>query len=112
MKRLLLVVLALVVLLSGCVTNTMVRFNSSEPGTELYIDNQLVGTTPHTEQLSNAVWEDPVIVYRKAGYQEIMTTLDKEVKMVNLVCGILLWWPSLLWVYGPEPVQNVTLVGE
>ncbi len=39
-----------------------------------------------------------------------MTTLDKEVKMVNLVCGILLWWPSLLWVYGPEPVQNVTMV--
>lgn len=112
MKRMLLVVLALVVLLSGCVTQTMVRFATSEPGAEVYIDNELVGTTPHTEQLSNALWEDPVVEYRKEGYQEIMTTLEKEVKMVNLVCGILLWWPSLLWVYGPEPVQNVTLVGE
>lgn len=62
MKRLLLAPPALVMLLSGCVTQTMVRFATNEPGAEVYIDNELVGTTPHTEQLSNAVWEDPVVV--------------------------------------------------
>ena len=50
-----------------------------------------------------------IIPIKKDGYRDLYTELNKEVKGVNLVCGLLLWLPSLLWVYGPKKNQNYML---
>ena len=44
------------------------------------------------KKLSNAVWEDQSIIIRKDGYRDIYSNMNKEVKPVNLVCGVLIWW--------------------
>ncbi|WP_294428642.1 hypothetical protein [uncultured Treponema sp.] len=103
----------ILVFLSSCVTETSVYFTSDESadGATLYIDGRTYGTIPTQVRLSNAVWENPDILLKKEGYRDLHTDLKKEIKGVNLVCGLLLWWPSLLWVYGPKPFQyyNLTL---
>ena len=36
----------------------------------------------------------------------------KELKGVNLIFGLILWWPSLLWVWGPSAYQYFDLIEE
>ena len=43
----------------SCVTSTNVTFYSDVEETEVYVDGQLIGTTPTTTKLSNAIWNDP-----------------------------------------------------
>jgi len=97
---------------SSCVTSTNVRFETDQPGALILVDGENIGTTPTKKKLSNAVWEDPDVIIKKEGFKDLHTGLDKEVKGVNLVFGIILWWPSLLWVYGPEKTQYYTLIPE
>lgn len=112
MKRALAVVLAAVIFLSGCITRTNVSFRTSEPGAEVYLDHELIGITPLKHRISNGIWEDPDVLIRKAGYRDISTQLDKEIKAVNLIFGVLGWFPSFLWVYGPDSTQSYTLIEE
>ena len=102
----------LIVFCTGCVTSTRVRINSDVEGAEVYIDGQKIGTTPTEIALSNAIWEDPDVVLKKEGYKDLHTNVKKEVKAVNLVSGLLLWLPSLLWVYGPKSNQNYMMIPE
>ena len=102
----------LIVLCSSCVTSTRVHINSDVEGAEVYIDGQKIGTTPTEIALSNAVWEDPDVVLKKDGYKDLHTNVNKEVKAVNLVSGLVLFWPSLLWVYGPKANQNYIMIPE
>ncbi|AEE17597.1 PEGA domain-containing protein [Treponema brennaborense] len=102
-------VVTAVLLGTGCVSGTNVRFVSDVPGAQVYVDGELVGTTPTAVKLSNAVWESPDVLIVKEGYKDTYTELKKEVKPVNLVCGLLLWWPSLLYVYGPKQNQSYVL---
>lgn len=94
---------------SSCVTSTNVRFESDVEGATVLVDGEDIGTTPVQHKLSNAIWEDPDVVLKKDGYKDQTFSVKKEVKMVNLVCGLILWWPSLLWVYGPKKVQSFSL---
>ncbi|MDA3950716.1 MAG: PEGA domain-containing protein [Spirochaeta sp.] len=102
-------VLVLVTSFTSCVTNTRVTFETDVPGADVYIDDRLVGQTPITEKMSNAVWRDPDIDIEIDGYRAIRTELDKEIKVVNLIFGLTIWWPSLLWVYGPDNDQYYRL---
>ena len=101
--------LTLVVMCSSCVSSTRVNFNTDVDGATVYVDGEEIGTTPAQIKLSNAVREIPDVVIKKDGYRDLYTELNKEVKGVNLVCGLLLWLPSLLWVYGPKKNQNYML---
>lgn len=104
--------LLLVSFLSGCVSSTRVSFATDEDGAEVYVDGELIGTTPVEAKLSNAIWDDPDVLIRKDGFKDLRTGVDKEIKAVNLVCGILLWWPSLLYVSGPKERQHYILTPE
>ncbi|WP_147634705.1 PEGA domain-containing protein [Treponema pectinovorum] len=104
--------LMLFVMFASCVTSTRVQFNTDVEGATLYIDGEKIGTTPTQVKLSNGIWNDPDIILKKEGYQDLRTDLAKEVKGVNLVAGLLIWWPSLLWVYGPKKTQNYMLFPE
>ena len=102
-------ILLFLVLVTSCVSSTRVVINSNVEGATVYIDGVEVGTTPVEVQLSNAIWEDPDIVLKKEGYHDLQTHLYKETKSTNLICGLLLFWPSLLYVQGPKPIQNFIL---
>ena len=104
--------LMLIVFCTGCVTSTRVHINSDVEGSEVYIDGEKVGTTPTEIALSNAIWEDPDVVLKKDGYKDLHTNVKKEVKTVNLISGLLIWSPSLLWVYGPKANQNYMMIPE
>lgn len=94
--------LLLLAMFSSCVSSTRVNFNTD-------VDGEEIGTTPAQIKLSNAIWENPDVVIKKDGYKDLYTDLNKEVKGVNLVCGLLLWTPSLLFVYGPKKSQHYML---
>lgn len=97
---------------TGCVTSTNVRFNTDEAGALVFVDGEKIGTTPAQVKMSNAIWEDPDVTIKKEGFKDLHVGVRKEVKPVNLVCGLLLWWPSLLWVYGPKENQVFELIPE
>lgn len=101
--------LLLLAMFSSCVSSTRVNFNTDVDGASVYVDGEEIGTTPAQIKLSNAIWENPDVVIKKDGYKDLYTDLNKEVKGVNLVCGLLLWWPSLLFVYGPKKSQHYML---
>lgn len=98
--------------LTGCVTHTSVYFESNVEDATVYLDGQPIGQTPFTARLSNALWENPDVLIEAEGYQTLRTDLQKEVKVGNLISGLLLIWPALLWVYGPESNQYFRLVEE
>ena len=93
----------------GCVSSTNVTFNTETEGAEVYVDGELIGTTPATAKLSNAIWNDPDILIKQAGYKDLRTGVKKEVKGANVALGLTVNWAALLWVYGPKKVQNFVL---
>ena len=112
MRKAVVVLLLLGGLLSGCVMSTTVTIDSDPRGAEVYVDNRKIGQTPVTTRMSNGIWEDPSIRLEKEGYSAVYGSLNKDIKPVNLVVGLVLWWPSLLWVYGPESYQHFYLPAE
>ena len=104
------IIFTIIVLLSSCVTATRVTINTDVEGATVYVDGKNVGTTPAQIVLSNAIWENPDVVLKKDGYKDLHTDLHKEVKAVNVIFGLLFWYPSLLWCYGPKSTQNFVLL--
>lgn len=111
MKRFLALAVA-VIFLAGCVTNTMVTIETNPPEATVYVDHKEIGESPVTVQMSNAVWNDPDILIQLPGYKDLRTSVEKEIKVANLVSGLLLIWPAFLWVYGPEKYQYFDLIEE
>ena len=98
--------------MTGCVMNSTVTIDSEPQGAEVRLDNRVVGTTPVTVRLSNALWENPVVRIRADGYRDIYGGLQMEIKGPNLIVGFLLFWPALLWSYGPDQYQYFDLIEE
>lgn len=112
MKKVLLLFLTCAVFFSSCVMSTRVTIETVPSEAEVYVDGKLIGESPVTEKMSNAFWEDPDILIKKEGYDDLRTDLDKEIITTNLIAGLLLWFPSLLWVYGPDEDQRYILSEE
>ncbi len=98
--------------MTGCVMNSTVTINSEPRGAEVRLDNRVVGATPVTVRLSNALWENPIVRIRADGYRDIYGGLQMEIKGSNLIVGFLLFWPALLWSYGPDQYQCFDLIEE
>ena len=114
MKRFCVIFSSILLIFTFLSCNTIVHFNATvdgEPieGAKVYIDGQLIGKTPVTAELSNAIWEEPIITIKADGYKTLNSTLRNEVKPAPLVCGVLFFWPIALWCYGPIEVQNYEL---
>lgn len=95
--------------LSSCVTHTNVTFESVPVGADVYVDGRKIGQTPITRRLGNGFWEDPSVEVEMDGYVPISGSVEKELKGWNLAFGILLWWPSLAWSWGPADEQFYSL---
>jgi hypothetical protein len=87
----------------------MVTIDSNVRGAHVMINGKEVGKTPLTVKMSNAVWETPDIVIKADGYRTWVGNPEKEVKMGAAIVGYFLFWPALLWCYGPESHQFYTL---
>jgi hypothetical protein len=111
MRKALVVVALFAALLSGCVMNTMVTIDSQPQGAEVFIDGKPVGETPTQTRLSNAAWEDPIVRLTKEGHRTVVDDLDKEIKIFNGIVGFF-WWPTWLWVWGPDNIQYYYLAEE
>jgi len=94
------VVALLVVSVLGC--TTLVHIRTDPKDAKVYIDDEPVGKSPVEKELSNFVGNDYQIRIEKPGYKPLETEMRRELKVGNLVVGILLWWPLLLWCYGPD----------
>ena len=101
MRKLVLILVIVSFLFSGCVSATNVTFYTDPEGADVYVDGKLVGESPTRKRMSNAVWANPRVRVEAEGYKPRSTRVDKEVKAANLALGLLLWWPALLWVQGP-----------
>ncbi len=99
--------LAVAILLFSC--STLVRIDT--PGVEnvkMKINDEPVGSPPRKTLLSDAIWKEYNVELSKEGYKPYYGRLKKEVKVGTLVAGFI-FWPFWLWVYGPEPFQNIYL---
>jgi hypothetical protein len=95
-------------LISSC--STMVRIDTPDVrGATVRLDGEKLGTAPIEKKLSNGIWNQYDVVIEKDGYRTYRAPLRKEVKVGNLIGGILLFWPGLLWVYGPQASQTIEL---
>jgi hypothetical protein len=110
MKKFLGAILALAVFLSGC--STMVAIRTEPDDASVKINGQPTGKTPINTELSNFDFDDYVAEIKKDGYKPLTTSLQKEFKVGQFIVGLLLWWPELLWVYGPKPLQMFELEPE
>lgn len=98
-------ILLLVSVCTSCVTNTRVHIDSDVEGASVYVDGEYVGETPCEVKVSNAAWKDTDVVLKKDGYRILKTSCVKEIKVINLAFGVTIWWPSLIWCYGPRKNQ-------
>jgi hypothetical protein len=100
-------IMVLAILLMSC--STIVRIETpGVPDAIVKINDKPAGRTPVKKSLSDAIWEEYNVEVSKEGYKTYYGRLQKEVKVGALVGGIIVW-PFLLWVYGPEPFQEIYL---
>ena len=102
----------LILFCTSCVTSTRVHIDANVSDAEVIIDGKRIGFTPVDVTISNAVWEDHDVILQKDGYKTLQTDLEKEIKIVNTICGITIWYPSLLWCFGPKPYQYYLMYPE
>lgn len=107
MKRVLCAALAVAVVLAGC--STMVAIRTEPDGASVKINGQPAGKSPLDTELSNFDFNNYVVEIRKDGYKPLTASLQKEFKVGQFIIGLLLWWPELLWVYGPRALQTFEL---
>ncbi len=108
MKKLRAIIVAfLVVSILGC--TTLVRIRTDPQDAKVYINDEPVGKSPVQKQLSNFVANEYQVRIEKPGYKSLETEMRREVKVGNLVVGLLLWWPLLLWCYGPDQSYSYEL---
>ena len=114
MKKKYVAVLFIVVVcfLSSCVSTTKVNFSTNVDPAELYIDGESKGKTPIVVRISNAIWDDSKVEIRKMGYKVVDVRMDKEFKCLNFVLGIVPWWPSMYYAFGPKEMQRIEMKKE
>ncbi len=108
MKKLIACLLAETILLSGCVSSTLIQSNPS--GAKLYVDGTLVGSTPYTHRDTKIVGSNTDIRIVKEGYETLYTSFsrDEEVAVGPIIAGIFVWIP-LLWVMKYRPMHHYEL---
>jgi len=113
-KKFVNIIVLMSVLVIGCSTTTSFNVYDQLTGSELTdYTIQIEGKTLHygeTITLSNAVWKEYNAIVKKDGYVLKQVNLQKEIKPVPLVVGLLLLWIPILWCYGPEANQTFMLV--
>ncbi|MFB6340484.1 PEGA domain-containing protein [Saccharicrinis sp. FJH62] len=101
--------LAVTVLFSGCVSSTVIR--TIPEGAKLYMNDEIVGTTPYKHSDSKILMSETQIRIEKEGYEPFFTTLtkDEEIDPGAIVGGIFLTFP-FIWALRYKPVHTYELI--
>ena len=91
---------------------TMVTIETQPEDARVYLNQRPLGEAPVDVELSNFVGNSYQVRIERDGYETIRTDLQKEVKVGNLIVGLILVWPLLLWTWGPQPYQYYELEEE
>lgn len=95
--KLIALVLAGSIILSGCASTTMIQ--SDPTGAKIYLDGEPVGTTPYSHTDTKIVGSSTQVRLEKEGYEVFYTNLSRneEVDVGALVGGIFVLIP-FLWI--------------
>ena len=101
--------LAVSVLFSGCASTTMIYSNPD--GAEVYLNEELAGTTPYTHSDTRIVGSTTRLRLEKEGYETLNTsfTRNEEVDAGAIIGGIFLMFP-FLWTMKYKPAHTYKLV--
>lgn len=105
------IILAAVILFSSCASTTMI--SSVPSGAKLYIDGELVGTTPYKYSDTKVVGNTVNVDLKKEGYQPFYTSFSRteQVNAGAIVGGLFLFFPYL-WAMDYKPTHNYELTPE
>jgi len=97
------------VLLSGCSSTTMIQ--SKPEGAKIYLNEELVGTTPYAHSDTRIVGSTIRLRLEKEGYETLNSsfTRNEEVDAGAIVGGIFLMFPYL-WTMKYKPSHTYELV--
>jgi hypothetical protein len=105
------IILATIVLFSSCASTTMI--SSVPSGAKVYIDGELMGTTPYKYSDTRIVGTTVNIDLKKEGYQPFYTSFSRteQVNAGAIVGGLFLLFP-FLWTMDYKPTHNYELTPE
>ncbi len=109
MKRIINFIISILLLISISGCTTLVHIESNEKDALVSINNERIGRTPVSHELSDFILNNYSIRIEKDGFETYSDTLNKEIKIVPLLLFWLYGIP-LLWSYGPNPNYYFELV--
>lgn len=103
------VFLALLLLLSSCVSTTTIM--SRPPGAKVFINNEYVGETPVSYSDTKIVGSLNYVSLEKEGYENLETSFSRteEADIGAIIGGIFIWIP-FLWVMKYKPKRTYELI--
>lgn len=103
------IVIAIVVLFSGCASSTMIK--SVPSGAKVYINGEPVGTTPYLYTDTKIIFSPINVDIIKEGYKPVYETFrrDEEFNPGTFVGGIFVW-PLWLWTLDYKSTHTYELV--
>lgn len=97
------------IFLASCSSTTLIQ--SVPPGAKLYLNEELVGTTPYSYTDTKIVGSTTTVRLKKEGYETFNTTFSRneEVDAGAIIGGLFVWFP-LLWIMKYKPVHTYELI--
>lgn len=96
------------ILLSSCVSSTMISSNPS--GARIYVDGQPMGTTPFLYSDTKIVGSTTTVKLEKEGFEPFNTIFSRteQADVGAIVAGVFVWVP-FLWVMKYNPMHSYEL---
>lgn len=96
------------ILLTSCVSTTMIQSNPS--GAKVYLNGEPVGTTPYTHRDTKIVGSTTTVKLEKEGYDPLNTSFsrDEEADVGAIIGGIFVLVP-FLWTMKYKPTHTYEL---
>jgi len=98
MKKLISVVFAVAVFVSGCASSTLI--NTVPGGAKVYIDGQLLGDSPVSHSDTAVSGATKAVLLKKEGYKDKTTLIRKEEAKVGPIIGGLFFLFPFIWTLG------------
>ncbi len=101
-------VLAGTILLSSCVSTTMIQ--STPSGAKVYLNGESVGKTPYSHTDTKIVGSTTTVKLEKEGYEPLNTSFSRneEVDVGAIIGGLFVWIP-FLWTMKYKPIHTYEL---
>jgi uncharacterized protein YceK len=102
------VMLAVVMLLSGCASTTVIQ--SIPSGAKVYVDGETLGTTPYSYSDTKFTGSTNFLRLEKEGYEVFNTSFSRnEEADVGAIIGGFFVWVPFLWAMKYKPTHTYEL---